>query len=601
MDLFKVEHPDNNPIAKQRSLIEIGLRLIFTQLAIRQGIKKLYLKNNRIDSNIFFRTKQVKKMVSLIKPLKAKFPGRSKHPANQPEDSGLPSENWKDHVLSPALETNLRRIKAILNKCSDVIYREFVFAQNEQIRLTLIYTDGLSDKSQLSEQIMRALALEVPMAVSGQEITKARALEFIKQRGLCIHQIRETDKLRDVIHAILSGDTVLLLDGHATAIINGARGWEGRKISDPEVEPTVRGSRESFIETLRINTALIRRRIKSSDLKIEALRLGEVTDTDVAIAYIEGIVNDKLVTEVKSRLERIKVDAILESGYIEEMIEDNPWSPFPTINHTERPDRVAAMLLEGRVAILVDGTPFVLTVPNLFVEYLQTAEDYYERFLFISALRLVRFFSMLISLILPSLYVAVVSFHHELLPTTLLLNIAAQREAVPLPVFVEVLIMELTFEILREAGVRLPRPIGQAVSIVGALVIGEAAVRAGLVAAATVIIVAFTGIASFVFAYSASIAFRMLRFTLMVLSGAMGLFGLISGLAIIGIHLCTLRSFGVPYLSPVAPTTGVDLKDVVFRAPLWAMFSRPRLIARQDQKRQKQGLKPTPPETRPKR
>ncbi|SHI86539.1 spore germination protein [Desulfofundulus thermosubterraneus] len=539
-------------------------------------------------------------MVNFIKPLRARFPGRGNHPADQSKESSLPGASWKEQVLSPDLETNLKQIKAILDKCSDVVYREFVFAQNEQIRLALIYTDGLADKTQVGDQITKALALEVPMAVPGQEISKNRALEFIKQRGLCINEIQQTSKLRDVIQAILSGDSVLLVDGHDIAIVNGTKGWASRAISEPEAEPTVRGARESFVETLRTNTALLRRRINSPNLKIEVFKLGEITNTDVAIAYIEGIVNEKLVAEVKSRLQRIKVDAILESGYIEELIEENPWSPFPTVNHTEKPDRAAAMLLEGRVAILVDGTPFVLTVPNLFVEYLHSPEDYYERFIFTTAVRILRFLSALVSLTLPALYIAVVSFHHELLPTTLLLSIAGQREAVPFPVFVEVLVMELTFETLREAGIRLPRPLGQAVSIVGALVIGEAAVRAGLVAAATVIVVAFTGIASFTFAYSASIAFRLLRFTIMFLSAALGLFGLISGLALIGIHLCSLRSFGVPYLSPVVPMTGIDLKDVVFRAPLWAMFTRPRLIARQNQKRQEQGLKPEPPETRPK-
>ncbi len=546
-------------------------------------------------------------MTAFLKPVRAgslrrgKSKGRGKLSAGQPEDAGLSGAAWKDQVLSPDLETNLQQIKTILNNCSDVIYREFVFAQNEQIRLALIYTDGLADKEQIGDQITKALALEVPMAAPGQEITKGRALDFIKQRGLCVNEFQETGKMRDVIRAILSGDSVLLVDGHACAIINGTRGWASRAITDPVAEPTVRGARESFIETLRTNIVLVRRRIKSPSLKIKTLRLGEVTGTDVAVAYIEGIANDKLVAEVMSRLERIKVDGILESGNIEELIEDNPWSPFPTVNHTEKPDRVAAMLLEGRVAILVDGTPFVLTVPNLFVEHLHAPEDYYERFLYTSAIRLVRFTSMAVSLVLPSLYIALTSFHHELLPTPLLLSIAGQREPVPFPVFIAVLIMELVFEALREAGIRLPRPIGVAVSIVGALVLGEAAVRAGLVASSTIIVVAFTGITSFTFAYSASIAFRMLRFTLMVLSAVLGLLGLISGLAVIGIHLCALRSFGVPYLSPIVPTTAVDLKDVIFRVPLWAMFTRPRLIARQEQKRQIPGLKPTPPETRPKR
>lgn len=537
-------------------------------------------------------------MVRLRKPTRARLLGQAaKKELGKLQFNQLSKESLKTLVLYPDLETNLQQIKDIFDKCSDVVYREFVFAQNEQIKLALIYMDGLADKGQVSDQIMRSLALEVPMAVPGQEIPQAMVLQFIKQRGLCIHQIQETDKLQDVIHAILSGDTVLLVEGHATAIINGSRGWEARGITEAETEPTVRGPREAFVESLRTNTALIRRKIKSPNLKIEVLRLGEVTDTDVAVVYITGLVNEKLLVEVKSRLERIKVDAILESGYIEELIEDNPWSPFPTINHTEKPDRVVAMLLEGRVAILVDGTPFALTLPNLFIEYLHASEDYYERFLYTSFIRLIRLFCMFISLTLPSLYIAIISFHHELFPTTLLMHIAAQREAVPFPVFIEVLSIEVAFEILREAGIRLPRPIGQAVSIVGALVIGEAAVRAGLIASATVIVVAFTGIASFVFAYSASIAFRLLRFILMVLAATLGLFGLINGLAVIVIHLCTLRSFGVPYLSPLAPTTIVDQKDTVFRSPWWAMFSRPRLISRPERTRQEQGLKPTPPET----
>ena len=520
-------------------------------------------------------------------------------PNDQAENAGLSGVPWKDQILGQDLETNLQQIKAILNKCSDVIYREFIFAQNEQIRLALIFMDGLVDKAQINEQIMKALALEVPLIVSDQEITKAQALEFIKQRGLCINQVKETGGLQELIHAILSGDTLLLVDGHATAIINGAKSFESRPISESVAEPTIRGPREAFIESLGVNISLIRRKIKSPNLKIETLRLGEVSCTDVAIAYIEGIVNDKLVAEVKNRLERIKVDAILESGYIEELIEDSPWSPFPMVNHSDRPDRAAAMLLEGRVVILVDGTPFILTVPTMFIESLQSSEDYYERFLFSSAVRLLRFIAMTILLVFPGLYISLVSFSHELLPTTLLLNIASQRATVPYPVFTEVLAMEVAFEILREAGIRMPRPIGQAVSIVGALVVGEAAVQAGIVAAATVIVVALTGIASFVFDYSISITFRLLRFILIVLSGSLGLVGLISGVAVIGIHLCTLRSFGVPYLSPLVPTTAVDLKDTLVRAPWWAMLSRPRLVVRRGQKRQAQDLKPIPPETHP--
>lgn len=521
-------------------------------------------------------------------------PGRSRNNSNEKKiELDYESENLR---LGKDLDANLRTIKNVLDKCSDVVYREFVLAQNEEVRLALINIDGLSDKTQVTQSIIRALELEIPALDPGREITKARALEFIKQQSLCTDQISETDKLQDIIRGILSGDTILLVDGHSTAIVNSIRHWESRSISEPTVEPVVRGPRESFVETLRTNTALIRRKIKSPGLKIETITLGRVTGTDMAIAYIEGIVDEKLVAEVKNRLNRIDIDSVLDTGYIEGLIEDSPLSVFPTINNTERPDKVAAMLLEGRVAILVDGSPFVLTMPNLFVEYIHSPEDYYQRFWFSSFVRIIRLLAMIISLTVPALYIAITSYHHDLLPTALLLSLAAQHESVPYPVLVEVLVMDLSFEILREAGLRLPRPIGQAVSIVGALVIGEAAVRAGLVAEATVIVVALTGIASFVFSYAASVALRLLRFILMILAATLGLYGLVSGITVIGLHLCSLRSFGMPYLYPLIPTSDSSfLRDTIFRAPWWSMYARPRLMAGRNSKRMGKGLKPAPP------
>lgn len=506
-----------------------------------------------------------------------------------------PKDNAQSLLLSCDIEENLNYLKSIFQNCSDIVYREFLLAQREQIKLALIYTDGLTNKSQVSEQIMRALALEMSMSTDNMEITKTNALHYVKMRGLCIHQIKETEELQHVVEAILAGDTVLLVDGHPIAIINGSRGWESRSIEDSKTETVVRGPRESFVETLRINTSLIRRKIKNPNLKIESFQVGEVTKTDIAIAYIKGIVNEGLVKEVKERLARIKIDGILESGYIEELIRDNPLSVFPTINHTDRPDRVAANLLEGRVAILVDGTPVVLTVPYLFIEAFQTPEDYYEISPFTSGVRLLRIISLIIAMTLPSLYVAIISFHQEMLPTPLLLSIAAQREAVPLPVFVEAFIMEVAFEIIREAGIRLPRPVGQAVSIVAALIIGQAAVEAGLVAGATIIVVALTAMASFTVYYSGSIALRLLRFPLMFLSASLGLFGLISGLIVIVVHMTSLRSFGVPYLAPLGPIITQDLKDSVIRVPWWAMNKRPHLIGQNNPRREATGLIPKPP------
>lgn len=537
-------------------------------------------------------------MRKLIRPIRAKLLARNKSKDSLPTSAVQQNPGEKpagSSLLGSDLASNLARIKGVFQNCSDIVYREFLFAQREDIKIVLIYTDGLTDETQVSEQIMRALALELPMAAPQQEITQASAYHMIMERGLCTNQIKETGSFDDVVEAVLSGDTVLLLDGHARAIINSARKWEHRQVAESEIEMVVRGPREAFVENLRTNTSMLRRKIRNPDLKIETLRLGQITKTNVCLVYIKGIVNDKLVDEVKSRLQDIEIDSVMSSGYLEDMIQDNPWSPFPQVNYTEKPDRLAARLLEGRVGIMVDGSPIVLTVPTVFMEFLHSAEDYYERAQIGTAVRIIRFFSMFMSLIMPSLYVAIITFHQEMLPTGLLLSLASQREAVPFPAFVETLAMELTFEILREAGIRLPRQVGQAVSIVGALILGEAGVRAGLVAPATVIVVSFTGITSFVYFYSASFTIRLLRFPILVLSAAFGLYGLIIVLIIILVHMCTLRSFGVPYLAPVAPLVPEDLKDSIVRAPWWSMFARPKLIGGKKPQRVPPGQKPAPP------
>ncbi|MEW6273703.1 MAG: spore germination protein [Bacillota bacterium] len=507
---------------------------------------------------------------------------------------------WKDLLLSSSLDENLQNLQAVFANCSDIIFREFNFAQNQNIRLALIYTDGLVDKDLVSDQIMKALSLEVPLVASAKEITRADALEFILRQGLCIHQVDRTDRLERTVNAILSGDTVLLVDGHATAVINGARSWEARSVEDSITDKVVRGPREAFVETLRTNTSLLRRRIKNPALKIETLTLGRVTQTEVAVAYVAGIVQPGLVAEIKERLQRINIDGILEGGQIEELIEDNPLSPFGSVNHTDRVDKVAAQLLEGRAAVMVDGTPYVLTAPALFMEIIQDPEDYYQRYVFSALARLTRLISVITVLLASALYVAIITYNPELLPTPLLLSLAAQREGVPFPAFVEVLLMEFVFEALREAGLRMPQPLGQAVSIVGALVLGEAAVRAGLVGAATVIVVALTGVASFSFIYTGSITLRVIRFPLIFLAGFMGLYGLLIGVFALVVHLVSLRSFGIPFLSPVAPVVLSDQKDFVVRAPWWAMRSRPRLIARANPQREGPGAKPRPPAGRKK-
>jgi spore germination protein KA len=368
-------------------------------------------------------------------------------------------------------------------------------------------------------------------------------------------------------------------------------------VEEPQSQTVIRGPKEGFTENIRTNTALIRRKIKSPDLWIINRKIGRQTQTDVSVMYLHGIADEKIVNEILQRLDRIDTDSILESGYIEEFIQDRTFTPFPTITNTERPDAVAGAVLEGKVAILVDGTPFVLIAPITIFKLFQSSEDYYQKHDIATFLRLLRMVSFVISMLLPSLYIAITTFHQQMLPTLLLISLAAQREGVPFPALVEAFAMEITFEVLREAGVRMPRAIGSAISIVGALVLGQAAVQAGLVSAAMVIIVSFTAIASFVApSISISNSARLLRFGFMILAATLGLFGIIAGMIAVLIHLSGLRSFGIPYLVPVAPFIPSDQKDTLIRVPWWAMKRRPRLINTQNVTRQSKNLKPSPSE-----
>ena len=346
-------------------------------------------------------------------------------------------------------------------------------------------------------------------------------------------------------------------------------------------QSVVRGPREGFSENIRVNTALIRRKIKDPSLWMESKEIGRLSKTNVAIMYINGVADDKIVKELHSRLDRIDIDGILESGNIEEFIQDSQYSPFPTVYNTERPDVVAAALLEGRIAILVDGTPFVLIVPALFVQFFQSSEDYYQRAIMASLIRLLRFFAFGISLLAPALYIAAITFQQEIIPPPLLISLAAQREGVPFPAFIEAVIMEITFEILREAGLRMPRVIGAAMSIVGAFVIGTAAVEAGIISAAMVIVVSITAISSFVSpTYDIAIAGRILRFLFMGMAASFGLFGIMVALIALILHLTSLSSFGVPYMAPLAPYSASGQKDTFIRLPIWKLLSRPKYISK---------------------
>ncbi|MEL7565594.1 MAG: spore germination protein [Dehalobacterium sp.] len=509
-----------------------------------------------------------------------------------------PAQNGekKTEQLPKSLKKSEKYFQDIFRRCSDVVFRSFEIYTPEPIGVLMIYVDGLTNAQVVSENVVKSLMVHY---LAGKNRAQEPPVQHVQNHVVSIPQVKLEKELHKLVNAVLSGDVILIIDGETEGMIISARGWDARTVSEPQAEPLVRGPRDGFTENMRTNTSLIRRRIKSSRLKMELFQVGELTKTNVSIGYIEGIANDKVVEEARRRISRIKTDSVLESGYLEQFIEDSPWSFFPQVDVTERPDKVCGNLLEGRVVILVDNTPFTLIIPVTFLQFLQTPEDYYMRPYQATFLRLLRLITLNIALLLPAFYVAITTFHQEMLPTPLLISITNARAGVPFPALVEALLMELSFEIVREAGLRLPRPMGQAVSIVGGLVIGQSAVSAGLVSPAMLIVVALTAMSGFSLpTVHATDAIRLLRFPIMLLGATLGLFGIMAALLVILIHLCSLRSFGVPYLSPIAPLTVRDLKDVFVRVPWWAMFTRPRLFGYKEPQRQNFGQMPHPPKER---
>ncbi|WP_417852006.1 spore germination protein [Tumebacillus lipolyticus] len=489
-----------------------------------------------------------------------------------------------DH-LSLALEQNVAWIRQKLGNASDLVVREFIYDADRELRATLLMIDGLTESERIHDDILKSLLFTLQNTKQNAAFQEAGAARYLLNYGLPLCEVRLTETLRDLIDALLSGDTVILLERCGEGLIVSTKGWAKRSVEEPKSESVVRGPRDAFGETLRVNTALLRRRIKDPDMRIKSMKVGARSNTDVAVIYIEGVARPSVVEEVERRIGEIKVDGLFEGGYIEQYIEDNHWSPFPQIQNTERPDKAAANLLEGKVVILVDGSPYSLIVPSILTQFYHSPEDYYERFLISTLLRFIRALSMTMALLLPSLYISFSSFHPEMIPSKLVIAMAAGRATVPFPSVIEALAMEISIEILREASVRLPGPIGPTIGIVGALIVGEAAVQAGIVSPIMVIVVALTTIGSFAApSYNAAIALRMLRFPVMFLAAMFGLYGVMLFMIIIVVHLCSLKSFGVPYLTPFSPFTWRGLGDSMIRIPLYRMTKRPDVFSRDEER-----------------
>ncbi|WDM02943.1 spore germination protein [Alicyclobacillus cycloheptanicus] len=531
-------------------------------------------------------------------PLKAWF-------AQEPhrEKSGEGGDD-RDHI-NPVLTRSRARIEEIfhLPKNKDVIVRDFTIGTPRGWPAFAVFVDGMSQTLLINTHILEPLMLlseGVSHSRGGDDAGPGSVdrLKTVQMTLLPGNQLSVESSWEKVVPAILSGSTAVFVDGCDAALIVETKGWEHRSVSPPLTEAVVRGPHDAFTENFRANTALVRTRLRSEHLVTEMMSVGRLGRTDVALMYIEGLTNERLVAEVKRRIEGIDVDYLPDSGLLEQFIEDNPWMSVPQVDSTERPDRVAHMLSEGHVAIFVGNSPFVLVAPVVFWTMVHSPEDAYLRVPFGTFLRMIRWISLFIAILLPGMYIAVTNYHPEMLPTGMLLAIAAAREQVPFPVLLEVLLMEFAIELIREAGIRIPSAIGPTIGIVGALIIGQAAVQAGIVSPLLVIIVAVTALASFTIPnYNLGFGVRILRFAFLFAAAFCGFYGIALLLCAVLTRLAVQKSFGVPLLAPVVPSMDTS-PDVLVRGPAYTMNQRPTYLFTRKSWRQQPVTRPWSPNTR---
>ncbi|MDT8899928.1 spore germination protein [Anaeroselena agilis] len=495
------------------------------------------------------------------------------------------ADNLAERPVSTSLEENRKIVERLyrLPANKDVVMRHIMLGTEPPLKATLVFMEGLTNGQFVTLGVIQPLML---LADKRRQLSGDGLLKQISEQLLPGSQVKQVGKFRDVQAAINMGDTVIFFDGAVEALQVETKGWEHRGVDRPMTEQTIRGSQAGFSENLRVNTALVRSMLRATDLVTELIPVGARTRMNCAVMYLESVANPKLVAEVKRRIKKVDTDYLNDSGLLEQFIGDRFILPLPQALSTERPDRVAAHLSEGRVAIILEGSPFALVVPALFFTFFHSGEDFSLQPAAANFLRFLRLFGTLISTILPGLYIALTYFHQEALPSELALAIAAAREEVPFPAWFEVFMMEVSFELIREAGIRIPGMLGTTIGIVGAIILGQAAVAARIVSPIIVILVAITGLASSVIPeFRMALFARLSRFGLLLASVTMGLVGLASGMLVMTVALCSMKSFGVPYMVPVAPRTVAGL-DVVVRGAAWQRERRPDALNPLDPSRQ---------------
>lgn len=486
------------------------------------------------------------------------------------KDKSNSTQNVSVSTVYKDLEYNKKYIEESFSmpRNQDVVIREFKIAR--KTKAFLIFVDGMVDKTSINQFILPQL-----MNPDNFKDSSNRSLiDYIMDNVLSITQLTKTSDFNKIKAQILNGLTVLFIDKCSEALIMETRGFEKRNIDRPITEQVVKGSQEGFTENLRTNITLLRRIIKNEKLITEIIPTGSLHKGNCAILYIEGITNPKIVKEVRRRIKKIDTDFIAGNGMLEQLIEDDYLMPFPQVVSTERPDRAASFLAEGQVVIITEGDPFAIAVPVTFYRLFHTSEDSMLRWQYGTFLRIIRFIGVMSALLIPGLYVALVLYHHEMIPTPFLESIVKSREAVPFPTIIELLLMEIAFELIREGGVRIPGVSGQTLGIVGALILGQVAVQACLVSPILIVIIALTGLGSFTMPnFSMALAIRILRFFFIFAGGIAGFYGISLAFIVVAALACHMKSFGVPFLAPIAPSAKVNPDNVV-RQPIFKQSMR---------------------------
>jgi len=481
-------------------------------------------------------------------------------------------------LIDQSLGRNLAHIEKIYEDSGDIIKRKFFIGDKYNHAACVLYVDNLANSDLIENAVINRLMINLRQIRPNTTSIREDLLATLTKEGITAPDIREEMDFNKALQAVASGDTALFVDGCEVCLVIASRGFLSRGVPTAETEILVQGSKEAFSESMRTNTMLIRRRIRDKALVVKQTVVGKRSHTDVAIVYNKDIVREDILEELTGRIDDINIDAILDIGYIAQLIEDKWQSPFPGGQVTERPDKAAAAILEGRIAIIADNSPFALIVPSTLNCFFQSPEDYYQRYDIMSLSRILRYIACIIAVTAPGLYLAIALYNPNMFPSEIMYKMAASRMSVPFPALIEFLIMDMAFELLREAGIRLPSALGGTIGIIGGIIIGQAAVEAGIVSPIVVIIVALTGICGFTLPSISLVGgIRIAKYILLIGGATFGLFGFWVGVLFILIHLASLKSFGIPYLYPFVSSEAndySDVRDTIIRPPTFMLNKR---------------------------